>query len=80
MSWGKLLPGNRKRVTGGRNLVSVHVFCPPPGGVPSAVKVSIPSRQRGIAQAEKGKYMSEYELAFPEITWDAGYLTRLCFC
>ena len=33
-----------------------------------------------LAQAEKGKYMSEYELAFLEITWDAGYLTRLCLC
>ena len=78
---GKIITRQSQEGYWGKKLgLCVHVFCPPPGGVPSAVKVSIPSRQRGIAQAEKGKYMSEYELAFPEITWDAGYLTRLCFC
>ena len=26
-----------------------------------------------------GGYISEYELAFPEMAWDMGYLTHLCF-
>ena len=28
---------------------------------------------------EGGGYISEYELAFPEMAWDMGYLTHLCF-
>jgi len=33
-----------------------------------------------LLKAEKGKYISAYELAFPEISWDEGYLTHLGFC
>ncbi|KAI4558465.1 hypothetical protein MJT46_013107 [Ovis ammon polii x Ovis aries] len=33
-----------------------------------------------LLKAEKGKYISAYELASPEIAWDAGYLTHLGFC
>ena len=33
----------------------------------------------GIVRLEGGGYISEYELAFPEMAWDVGYLTHLCF-
>ena len=33
----------------------------------------------GIVRLEGGRYISEYELAFPEMAWDMGYLTHLCF-
>ena len=32
----------------------------------------------GIVRLEGGGYISEYELAFPEMAWDVGYLTHLC--
>ena len=52
------------------------VFCPPPGGVPSAVKFLTPL---GTVKLEGRGYISEYELAFPEMAWDIVYLTHLCF-
>ena len=52
------------------------VFCPPPGGVLSAVKFLTPLE---LARLEGGGYISEYELAFPEMAWDVGYLTHLYF-
>ena len=33
----------------------------------------------GIVRLEGRGYISEYELAFPEMAWDMGYLTHLCF-
>ena len=33
----------------------------------------------GIVRLEGGGYISEYELAFPEMAWDVGYLTHLYF-
>ena len=39
------------------------VFCPPPGGVLSAVKFLTPLE---LARLEGGGYISEYELAFPD--------------
>ena len=33
----------------------------------------------GIVRLEEGGYISEYELAFPEMAWDVGYLTHLYF-
>ena len=33
----------------------------------------------GIVRLEGRGYVSEYELAFPEMAWDMGYLTHLCF-
>ena len=33
----------------------------------------------GIVRLKGGGYISEYELAFPEMAWDMGYLTHLCF-
>ena len=33
----------------------------------------------GIVRLEGGGHISEYELAFPEMVWDMGYLTHLCF-
>ena len=33
----------------------------------------------GIVWLEAGGYISEYKLAFPEMAWDVGYLTYLCF-
>ena len=33
----------------------------------------------GIVRLERGEYISEYELAFPEMAEDMGYLTHLCF-
>ena len=33
----------------------------------------------GIVRLEGGGYISEYELAFPEMAWDIGYLTHLYF-
>ena len=32
-----------------------------------------------IVRLEGGGYISEYELAFPEMAWNMGYLTHLCF-
>ena len=32
-----------------------------------------------IIRLERGGYISEYELAFPEMAWDMGYLTHLYF-
>ena len=33
----------------------------------------------GIVRLEGGRYINEYELAFPGMTWDLGHLTHLCF-
>ena len=33
----------------------------------------------GIVRLEGGGYISEYKMAFPELAWDMGYLTHLCF-
>ena len=33
----------------------------------------------GIVRLEGRGYISECELAFPEMAWDMGYLTHLCF-
>ena len=33
----------------------------------------------GIVRLEGGGYISEYELAFPEMAWDVEYLTDLYF-
>ena len=33
----------------------------------------------GTVRLEGGGYISEYELTFPEMAWDVGYLTHLCF-
>ena len=33
----------------------------------------------GIVRLEGAGYINEYELAFPEMAWDVGYLTHLCF-
>ena len=33
----------------------------------------------GFVRLEGGGYISEYKLAFPEMAWDVGYLTHLCF-
>ena len=33
----------------------------------------------GIVRLEGGRYISEYELAFLETSWDVGYLTHLYF-
>ena len=52
------------------------VFCPPLGGVLSSVKFLTPL---GIVRLEGRGYISEYELVFPEMAWDMGYLTHLCF-
>ena len=32
-----------------------------------------------MVRLEGGGYRSEYDLAFPEMAWDMGYLTHLCF-
>ena len=32
-----------------------------------------------VVRLEGGGYTSEYELAFPEMAWDVGYLTHLYF-
>ena len=32
-----------------------------------------------IVRLEEGGYISEYKLAFPEMAWNMGYLTHLCF-
>ena len=32
-----------------------------------------------IVRLEGRGYISDYELAFPEMAWDMGYLTQLCF-
>ena len=32
----------------------------------------------GIVRLGGGGYISEYELAFPEMAWAMGYLTHLC--
>ena len=32
-----------------------------------------------IVRLEGGGHISEYKLAFPEMVWDMGYLTHLCF-
>ena len=32
-----------------------------------------------IVRLEGVGYISEYELAFPKMAWDIGYLTHLCF-
>ena len=47
----------------------MHVFCPPPGGVPSAVKLLNPL---SIVRLEGVGYISEYELA--GMAWDVEYL------
>ena len=77
MSREKLLPGNCKRVTGGRNLVSVYTYLPSPRRCPICCESLNPLK---LVKVEKGKYISEYKLTFPEIAWDVGYLTHPCFC
>ena len=54
----------------------VPVFLPSPRRYPTCCEILNPFRLVGT---EGGKYMSEYELAFPETAWDVGYLSHLCF-
>ena len=53
----------------------VHVL-PSPRRCPVCCEILDPL---GIVRLEGGGYRSEYELAFPEMAWDVGYLTHLCF-
>ena len=48
------------------------VFC----RYPTCCEILDPLR---IVRLEGGGHISEYELAFPEMAWDIGYLTHPCF-
>ena len=49
---------------------------PSPRRCPICCEILEPFR---TVRLEGGGYISEYELAFPEMAWDMGYLTHLCF-
>ena len=51
------------------------VFYPPAGGVPGCEILD----PLGIVRLEGEGYITEYELTFPEMAWDVGYLIPLCF-
>ena len=76
LSGGKLLLGNCEGASRGRNLVFVRLYFALPRRCPTCCEILDPLR---IARIEGGGCISEYELAFPDMAWDLGYLIHLCF-
>ena len=74
-SRGKLLPSHCQGIFR-RNLVFVRSYSALPKRVSHLLWNSWPPRN---CQARKRGYISEYELAFLETSWDVGYLTHLYF-
>ena len=75
-SQGKLLPSNRQGIFRIGNWSLYAHILPSPRRCPVCCEILDPL---GIVRLEGGGYRSEYELAFPEMAWDMGYLTHLCF-
>ena len=75
-SQGKLLPSNHQGIFRIGNWSLYAHILPSPRTCPVCCEILDPL---GIVRLEGGGYRSEYEVAFPEMAWDMGYLTRLCF-
>ena len=73
---GKLLPSNHQGIFRIGNWSLYACILPSPWRCPICCEIIDPL---GIVRLEGGGYISEYELAFPELAWDMGYLTHLCF-
>ena len=76
LSQGKLLPSDHQGFLRKRNWSLYARILPSPRRCPVCCEILDPLR---IVRLEGGEYRSEYELAFPEMAWDLGYLTPLCF-
>ena len=75
-SRGKLLPSHRQGIFRiGNWFLYAHIL-PSPRRCPVCCEILDSLR---IVRLEGGRYRNEYELAFPEMAWDMGYLTHLCF-
>ena len=75
-SQGKLLPSARQGIFRIGNWSLYARILPSPRRCPVCCEILDPL---GIVRLEGGGYRSEYELAFPEMAWDRGCLTHLCF-
>ena len=76
LSGGKLLPSDHQGIFRKRNWSLYAHILPSSRRCPVCCEILDPL---GIVRLEGGGYISEYELAFSEMAWDMGYLTRLCF-
>ena len=75
-SWGKLLPSIARGFLGAETWSLCAHTLPSSRRCPICYELLDPL---GIVRLEGGGYISEYELAFPEMPWDVGYLTHLYF-
>ena len=75
-SWGKLLPGIARGFLGAETWSLCAHTLPSSRRCPICYEILDPL---GIVRLEGGGYISEYELAFPEMAWDVRYLTHLYF-
>ena len=75
LSWGKLLPSDHQGIFRIGNWSLYAHILPSPRRCPICCEILDPL---GIVRLEGGGYRSEYELAFPEMAWDMGYVTHLC--
>ena len=69
-------PSDRQGIFRIRNWSLYARILPSPRRCPVCCEILDPL---GIVRLEGVGYISEYELAFPEMAWDMGYLTHLCF-
>ena len=76
LSWGKLLPSYLQEIVRRKTWSLCARILPSPRRCPICCEILDPL---GMVRLEGGGYISEYELAFPEMAWDVGYLTHLCF-
>ena len=72
-SGGKLLRAIVRRLLGEETWPLCACIFPYPRRFPIRCEIFDPFR---IVRLEEGGYISEYELAFPEMAWDVGYLTK----
>ena len=73
-SWGKFLPSNRQGFLGEETWSSCAPILRSPRRCPICCEIL---DLLGIVRLEEGGYVSEYELAFPEMACDVGCLTQL---
>ena len=76
LSWGKLLPSYLQEIVRRKTWSLCARILPSPRRRPICCEILDPL---GIVRLEGGGYISEYELAFLETSWDVGYLTHLYF-
>ena len=73
---GKIITSDRQGIFRIGNWSLYARILPSPRTCPVCCEILDPLGSVGL---EGRGYISEYEVAFPEMAWDMGYLTHLCF-